>query len=160
MGSSQGNGFFTVKTADGNRYTRDGRFLRDAEKMLVTIEGYPVLDDAAQTIELPDGEVTVAADGSISVNGTAVATLGIGVFADPKTELQHTEGNLFTGPAASTSEETSQVAQGYLEASNANPSQLMTQLVEVSRSYEAAQKMVQNHDELLGKTIASLGRIG
>lgn len=156
----QGNGFFTVKTADGNRYTRDGRFLRDAEKMLVTIEGYPVLDDAAQTIELPDGEVTVAADGSISVNGTAVATLGIGVFADPKTELQHTEGNLFTGPAASTSEETSQVAQGYLEASNANPSQLMTQLVEVSRSYEAAQKMVQNHDELLGKTIASLGRIG
>jgi len=40
------------------------------------------------------------------------------------------------------------------------PSQLMTQLVEVARSYEAAQKLVQNQDELLGKTIASLGRIG
>ena len=52
------------------------------------------------------------------------------------------------------------VVQGYLETSNANPSQLMTQLVEVARSYEAAQKLVQNHDELLGKTIASLGRIG
>jgi len=156
----QGNGFFSVKTPDGNRYTRDGRFLRDAENTLVTVEGYQVLDDAGQPIELPDGEVSVAADGAISVNGTAVAALGIGVFTDPETELQHTEGNLFTGPTASTSEEVPQVVQGYLEASNANPSQLMTQLVEVARSYEAAQKLVQNQDELLGKTIASLGRIG
>jgi flagellar basal-body rod protein FlgF len=156
----QGNGFFTVKTPDGNRYTRDGRFLRDAENTLVTVEGYQVLDDAGQPIELPDGEVSVTSDGAISVNGTAAAQLGIGVFEEPDTELQHTEGNLFTGPTASTSEEVPQVAQGYLEASNANPSQLMTQLVEVARSYEAAQKMVQNHDELLGKTIASLGRIG
>jgi flagellar basal body rod protein FlgG len=36
----------------------------------------------------------------------------------------------------------------------------MTQMVEVGRSYEAAQKMVQNQDELIGKSIASLGRIG
>ncbi len=156
----QGNGFFTVKTADGNRYTRDGRFLRDAENTLVTVDGYQVLDDAGQTIELPDGEVSVSPEGILSVNGTEVATLGIGVFADPEAELEHTEGNLFTGPAASTGEEVPQVVQGYLETSNANPSQLMTQLVEVGRSYEAAQKLVQNQDELLGKTIASLGRIG
>ena len=156
----QGDGFFTVKTPDGNRYTRDGRFLRDADNTLVTIDGYQVLDDAGQPIELPDGEVSVGQDGAISVNGTAVATLGIGVFAKPETELKHTEGNLFTGPTASTSEEVPQVAQGYLETSNANVSQLMTQLVEVGRSYEAAQKLVQNQDELLGKTISSLGRLG
>jgi len=156
----QGNGFFTVKTPDGNRYTRDGRFLRDADNNLVTVDGYQVLDDAGQPIQIPDGEVSVAYDGAITVNGEAVATLGIGVFADPAAELQHTEGNLFTGPAASTGDEVPQVVQGVLESSNANPSQLMTQLVEVGRSYEAAQKLVQNQDELLGKTIASLGRIG
>jgi flagellar basal body rod protein FlgG len=156
----QGNGFFTVKTPDGNRYTRDGRFLRDADNTLVTVEGFQVLDDAGQAIQLPDGEVGVADDGTITVNGENVAKLGIGVFDNPQTELQHTEGNLFTGPAASTSEDVPRVVQGYLEASNANPSQMMTQLVEVARSYEAAQKLVQNHDELLGKTIASLGRIG
>ena len=156
----QGNGFFTVKTPDGNRYTRDGRFIRDADNTLVTVDGFQVLDDASQPIELPDGDVSVAQDGAITVNGTAVATLGIGVFADPAAELQHTEGNLFSGPAASTGEDVPQVVQGYLEMSNANVSQLMTQLVEVGRSYEAAQKLVQNQDELLGKTIASLGRIG
>jgi flagellar basal-body rod protein FlgF len=156
----EGNGFFTVDTPDGQRYTRDGRFLRDADNNLVTVDGYQVLDDAGQPIQLPDGDISVAPDGAISVNGTAVATLGIGVFTNPETELQHTEGNLFTGPAASTGEEVPRVVQGYLETSNANPSQLMTQLVEVARSYEAAQKLVQNQDELLGKAIASLGRIG
>jgi len=156
----QGNGFFSVKTPDGNRYTRDGRFLRDADNTLVTVEGFQVLDDAGQPIQLPDGEISVAASGAISVNGTAVATLGIGVFTDPRAELQHTEGNLFTGPTASTGEDVPQIAQGYLEISNANPTQLMTQLVEVARSYEAAQNLVRNQDELLGKSIASLGRIG
>ncbi len=156
----QGNGFFTVKTPDGNRYTRDGRFMRDADNTLVTVDGYQVLDDAGQPITVPDGEVSVTPDGAISVNGTVAATFGIGVFANPETELQHTEGNLFTGPAASTGEDVPQVVQGYLETSNANISQLMTQLVEVGRSYEAAQKMVRSQDELLGKTIASLGRIG
>lgn len=156
----QGNGFFTVDTPDGQRYTRDGRFLRDADNNLVTVDGFQVLDDAGQPIQLPDGDVSVSPDGAISVNGEEVATLGIGVFADPEAELQHTEGNLFTGPAASTGEDVPRVVQGYLETSNANPSQLMTQLVEVARSYEAAQKLVQNQDELLGKTIASLGRIG
>ena len=156
----QGNGFFTVQTPDGNRYTRDGRFLRDADNTLVTVDGFQVLDDAGQPIELPDGEVSVSAEGAITVNGTVVGTFGIGVFADPEAELQHTEGNLFNGPATSTGEDVPQVVQGYLVASNANVSQLMTQLVEVGRSYEAAQKLVQNQDELLGKTIASLGRIG
>lgn len=156
----QGNGFFTVKTPDGNRYTRDGRFLRDAQNNLVNVDGFQVLNATGQPIQLPAGEVSVAADGTLSVNGTAAGQLGISVFSNPETELKHTGGNLFSGPAASTGTEKPSVAQGYLEASNANPSLLMTQLVEVARSYEAAQKMVQNHDELLGKTIASLGRIG
>lgn len=156
----QGNGFFRVNTPDGDRYTRDGRFLRDADNNLVTVDGFKVLDSTGQPIQLPDGEVSVASDGTITVNGENVAQLGIAVFANPETELQHTEGNLFTGPAASTGTDVPRIAQGYLETSNANPSQLMTQLVEVARSYEAAQKLVQNQDELLGKAIASLGRIG
>jgi len=155
-----GNGFFTVKTPDGNRYTRDGRFLRDSDNTLVTVDGYQILDDAGQPITLPDGDVSVDTAGAITVNGTAVATLGVGVFADPAAELEHTEGNLFSAAAAPTGTDVPQVVQGSLETSNANPSQLMTQLVEVGRSYEAAQKLVQNQDELLGKTIASLGRIG
>ncbi len=156
----QGDGMFQVKTPNGNLYTRDGRFTRDANNTLVTVEGYQVLNSTGQVIQLPTGDVGLAPDGTITVNGTTVTKLGFGVFTNPELELVHSQGNFFTGPAASTSKTVPQVVQGYLESSNANPTQLMTQLVEVSRSYEAAQKMVQNNDELLGKTIASLGRIG
>jgi flagellar basal-body rod protein FlgF len=156
----QGKAMFRVQTADGERFTRDGRFIRDANNTLVTVEGYKVLDSGGQEITLPEGEVVLAADGTLSVNGTDVTQLGFGVFDNPESELQHVGGNFYTGPAASTSQDLPQVMQGYLEASNANPSQLMTQLVEVARSYEASQKMVQNQDEMLGRTIASLGRIG
>jgi flagellar basal-body rod protein FlgF len=156
----QGNGFFRVRTSDGTRYTRDGRFLRDAQNNLVTTEGYAVLNDANQPIKLPEGDISVAQDGTISINGKAATKLGISAFAKPETELVSDKGNLFKGPAQSTTPLNTQVAQGYLEMSNSNPSYLMTEMIQVARSYEAAQKMVQNQDELLGKTISSLGRIG
>jgi flagellar basal-body rod protein FlgF len=156
----QGNGFFRVSTADGTRYTRDGRFLRNTQNKLVTVEGYAVLNDSNQPITLPEGTLSVGQDGTLSVNGTVVTKLGISAFAKPETELNSDKGNLFAGPAQSTTQVNAQVAQGYLEMSNSNPSYLMTEMIQVARSYEAAQKMVQNQDELLGKTISSLGRIG
>jgi flagellar basal body rod protein FlgG len=156
----QGDGFFRVRTTDGTRYTRDGRFIRDAQNNLVTVEGFNVLDANNQPIVLPEGILSVSQEGVLTVNGAAAGTLGLSTFADPKTELERDRGNYFIGPDQSTGTGQPVVAQGMLEMSNANATRLMTEMVEVARSYEAAQKMVQNQDELLGKTIASLGRIG
>jgi flagellar basal-body rod protein FlgF len=156
----EGPGFFRVQTADGVRFTRDGRFIRDAQNNLVTVEGFKVLNTTNQPIKLPEGILGVSEQGVLSINGTTVATLGLSIFKDPKTELTRDRGNLFIGPAASTATGTPIVAQSMLEMSNANPTRMMTEMVEVARSYEAAQKMVQNQDELLGRTIATLGRIG
>lgn len=156
----EGNGLFRVKTPEGECYTRDGRFIRDAENNLVTVEGYKVLGEDGQPIQLPEGEFSVAHDGTIAINGEEAGRLGRVVFQDPKTELKRGRGNLYTGPADSTGEDPGVVVQGALEMSNVNATQLMAQMVEAGRSYEAAQKMVQNQDELIGKTIATLGRIG
>ena len=160
----QGDGFFRLQTPDGERYTRDGRFIRDAAGSLVSVEGFPVLDAAGQPIVLPDGTVGLAPDGAISVNGAQVAQLGIAVFANAEADLERDRGNLFIAlqppqGAPQGALQGVQVLQSYLEMSNANPTQLMANLVEVGRSYEAAQELVQNQDDLLGKTIASLGRI-
>lgn len=156
----EGEGFFQVQTPDGERFTRDGRFLRDAEGNLVTFQGYAVLSDSGQPIRLDAGEVMVTSEGLVLVNDEEVATLGVFTFEDPEVNLERTEGNLYTAITPPTGEGIGRVAQGYLEMSNANPTQIMAQLVEVARSYEAAQQMVQNQDELLGKTISILGRIG
>jgi flagellar basal-body rod protein FlgF len=155
----QAEGFFTVSTPDGIRYTRDGRFLRDAQSTLSTVEGYPVLAANGQPIRLPDGDISVGPDGTLYSGTTVVAKLGIATFKDPEQELVRTRGNLFSGPAQSTGQGAApQVVQGALEGSNANPTTLMADMTEIVRSYEMAQKMVQNEDELTGKTIASLGR--
>lgn len=155
-----GPGFFRVKTPDGERYTRDGRFLVDSSGSLITVNGYAVLNSSGQPIKLPDGEINFADDGTISVNGDAVGQLGIASFNDPRKELVRDDNNTFAALGTPTGTEKGMVVQAYLEGSNSNAASLMTQLVQVTRSYEAAQQLVSNQDELLGKTIASLGRIG
>jgi len=156
----QGEGFFHVRTPDGDRYTRDGRFLRDAEGSLVTIDGHAVLDDNGQPIQLEDGIAGISTDGTITVDGNDAGRLGLAAYENPRAALVRSEGNLYTALQDPQADATVQVAQGALEMSNSNPTQLMAQLVEVARAYEAAQQMVQNQDELLGKTISMLGRIG
>jgi flagellar basal-body rod protein FlgF len=155
-----GAGFFRVKTPSGERYTRDGRFLKDAQGNLVTVNGYNVLNSSGSPIKLVDGEVSIGTDGSISVDGSAAGQLGIASFLDPEKQLKRDGENTFRSDGTPNGTEKGTVVQGFLEMSNANPTQIMAQLVEVTRSYEAAQQMVSNQDELLGKTIASLGRIG
>ena len=155
--SIQGAGFFRIQTPDGERYTRDGRFSRDVNGNLVTIDGFQVLDDAGQVINLPEGNPAVSTDGSMTVNGQVIAKLGLAGFENPETELKRELPNTFTAEGGSTSPTVGTIQQGYLEMSNANPTQLMTQMVAVARAYEAAQQMVKVQDDLLGRTISRLG---
>jgi flagellar basal body rod protein FlgG len=155
-----GPGFFRIRTAAGERYTRDGRFLRDAQGNLVTTNGFNVLNAGGAPIKLGEGKINIAQDGTITVEGDAAGQLGIASFLTPETQLVRDGENAFSSTGAPNGTEKGIVAQGFLEMSNANPTRIMTQLVEVTRSYEAAQQMVSNQDELLGKAIATLGRIG
>ena len=157
----QGDGFFTVQTQAGTRYTRDGRFQRDANGQMVTVDGYHVLGANGAALSLPAGQVSVSSTGQIAVNGQAAGQLGLATFANPTTDLARDgqSGNMFqavTGPAAGAA---GSVQQGYLETSNLDVSQLMTQMISVGRAYEAAQRMVQVQDTLLGKSISSLGGV-
>lgn len=154
----QGAGFFRVMTPNGERYTRDGRFARDLDGNLVTIDGYKVFDESGSEINLADGEVTVSNDGTILVDGVEAGKIGLASFENPETELTRDAANTFSASGAPTGEEIGTIEQGYLEMSNANSADLMTQMVAVARAYEAAQSMVQNQDELLSKTISTLGK--
>ena len=73
----EGEGFFQVQTPNGPRYTRDGGFHRTPGGQLVTAAGDPVLSAAGQLISVPPGQVSVGADGALSVAGGVVATVGV-----------------------------------------------------------------------------------
>jgi len=153
-----GAGFFRIRTPEGERYTRDGRFSRDASGQLVTVDGNLVLSASGQPIKLAEGEPTISTSGDIMINGVAGGKIGLAVFADTTTLTRDGE-NTFSSTAAPTTTGAGTIFQSTLEQSNVDSAQLMTQMIEISRSYQAAQQMVQNQDELLGKAISTLGRV-
>jgi len=153
----EGDGFFIIQTANGVRYTRDGRFSRDASGHLVTVDGNLVLNSSNQPITLPEGEVNVSTDGTIYIEGTESGTIGLAYFEDITTMTRDGE-NTFTSTATPATTGGGLILQNTLEQSNVDSAKLMTQMIEISRSYQAAQQMVQNQDELLGRTISTLGK--
>src|SRR5262245_48269094 len=63
----EGDGFFVVRTAAGERYTRDGHLKLDAQGRLVTADGDPILSDGGE-ITIPPGQsdIKIARDGTVS----------------------------------------------------------------------------------------------
>ncbi|HUJ73256.1 MAG TPA: flagellar basal-body rod protein FlgF [bacterium] len=148
-------GFFTVRTPQGERYTRDGSFRLDKDNQLVTTDGYPVLGKSGPLV-LKGNEVTVAQDGTISVDGKPVGGFKVTAFPDPE-RLQKLGGNLFAPVDAANNPrvmEGVQMAQGYLESSNVNPVRELTRMIEANRAYTSMQKAVSSADEMNQRAIS------
>jgi flagellar basal-body rod protein FlgF len=154
-----GNGFFRVQTDAGERYTKDGRFIKDAAGILKTVDGNNVLAEGGGTITLPTGDISITTNGQISVDGVDVAKIGVAYFKDPAASLTRDGENTFTGTGAETGSTKVTVQQYALESSNADLTQVMTQMIQTNRAYQAAQRLVQNQDSLLGKSISTLGQL-
>lgn len=148
-----GDGFFSVQTPQGVRFTRNGQLTLDGQSRLVTSTGNPVLDDQGHPIILPAGTPTIAADGAITVSGKQVAKLGL-------TTVDVTESlgdGLYTGTVKGAAKGT--IKQGALEGSGADPMTSMVDLIESMRAYEAGQRVLHAIDDSLGKAI-SAGSMG
>jgi flagellar basal-body rod protein FlgF len=115
----EGEGFFQVQTANGLRYTRDGGFHRTPQGQLVTEAGDSVLSSTGQKIPIPPGQVTVGVDGTVSVAGGVVAT--VGVFTFPKgTQLTPEGVNHYLAPegVAPAISKNAAIHQGSIEGAN------------------------------------------
>ena len=155
------NAFFEVETETGERfYTRNGAFLINKEGYLVTTDNYKVLGE--------EGYIQTDTYGKISVSGTAQVTdengnylgrLAVRSFENPQS-LERLGSNYLGATDDSVYMEfQGEVKQSYLEASNVNTVNEMVDMIEVTRAYEANQKVLQANDELLSKS-TSIGRLG
>lgn len=136
----EGQGFFALRTAQGVRYTRDGSFHRSQTGMLVTQAGEPVLSSTGQPIPIPPGEVSVGADGVLSVAGGAVASVGIFIFP-PSAQLVAEGANryLAAGGSATTALDFT-VHQGAIESANQDAVQGTLDLLVMQRQAEMMQR--------------------
>lgn len=155
----EGSGFFMVATPEGERLTRAGAFMPDAEGRLVTADGAPVLDDGGAPITLPAGAqaVNVGSDGTVSADGQPVARVGLFEVEDPAS-LQHRGGTLFEALEAPVPAEEARLRQGFLEASNVNPVFEVSRMIEVQRSYELGQTLLDREDERIRAAITAMTR--
>lgn len=159
--SITGDGFFSVSTATGTAYTRDGRFTIDPNGKLITHDGKPVLDDAGAeiTMDLAAGQPTIKKDGTISQNGIDVGKLGVVNFARPGA-LEKTGDNLWRAvnqnpiPA-----ENYEVVQGMVEGSNVVAIRELTNIMEISRAFESATRLQRQTEDLRSKAIERLSRV-
>ncbi len=155
-----GDGFFRIQTPDGERYTRDGRFTRDENGHLVTVDRNLLLDTDGQPLVVPPGEAAIASKGQITVDGQAIGQIGLAGFAQPDTELKRDGQNLFAAVAgAPSTASTASVHQGFIETSNVDVTRAMASMMSVARAYEAAQRAIQLQDEMTGKAVNEIGRV-
>jgi flagellar basal-body rod protein FlgF len=137
----EGQGFFAVQTAHGLRYSRDGGFHRSPAGMLVTQAGEPVLSSASQPIPIPPGEVSVGANGVISVAGGAVATVGVFTFPSGA-DLVPEGANRYVAPSGINAAIAAgaEVHQGAIESANEDVVQGTLDLMMMQRQAEMMQK--------------------
>lgn len=152
--------FFKVQDGATEAYTRDGAFTISPEGELVTKGGLPVLGDGGPIVIDPaQGPITVADDGNISQNGIAIGQLGLARF-DTLSVLSKDGDGLYRNASNAVPIDAAgaQVRQGMLEGSNVNPLVEITQLIEISRAYERATKMIENVTELSRRSVERLGK--
>lgn len=151
-----GDGYFVISTPDGDRYTRNGRFALDAAGQIVTGDGNPVTGDGGPlTVASEDGNLTVAADGTVSTEQGIIGKIQLVRFADPQA-LAAVGAGLYKTDASPEPDSASQLSQGMVEDSNVQPIIEMTNLIQVTRDYAAAQKMVEAEHERQLRAIANL----
>ena len=145
----EGDGFFLLDGPTGQFLTRAGVFTPSAEGELVTPDGYRLLDGGGSPVFIPPDAKTIsmAADGTLSADGRALALIGLFSPVD-QTDLQHRDGVRFEAPGGvepALTEAT--ILQGFVEGSNVDPIAEIARMIEVQRSYELGQKFMEKEDE-------------
>jgi flagellar basal-body rod protein FlgF len=155
----EGAGFFLIQTPDGERLTRAGSFMPNGQGDLVTPDGHPVLDAGGAPVFVPQGlgPVAIAPDGTISTGGQPVGQLGLVMPTDPA-GLTRQGGVMFEARGGFEPVQNGKMLQGFLEASNVNPTLQIARMIEVQRAYELGQNFLQQEDERIRGVIQAMGR--
>ena len=159
-----GNGFFQVQMPDGTTaYTRNGAWKLDSDGNIVNDDGLQLVPNI--TIPADATQISIGIDGTVSVlqSGAAemqqVGQIEIVNFINPA-GLHSSGDNLFLETGASGApiigiagqDGLGQIKQGFVEMSNVQLVEEMTELITGQRAYEANSKAITTSDAMLQTT--------
>ena len=168
-----GDGFFAISYTNkagetSVKYTRDGAFTVNQQGYLVTKDGDFVLNQAAAQagnpgqagyIQLnPNLPVVVDENGNYFQNDVLMGQIGVVDFADYNFLAKYGENMYDLVEGGPVQQSNAQISQGTLEMSNVNVVSEMVEMINVTRAYEANQKIIQTIDSTLEKAVNSIGK--
>ena len=154
----EGNGFFVIQTPQGERYTRDGGFMRRGDGILATRDGIPVVGQDGD-IHIGDGPAKIGEDGTIRVGDAVAGRLKVVAFDAPGSLVRESGARFRATDGSTPTESDARVVGGSLEAANVSVVERMATLTEISRAFEGLQRgisMIAN--DLDGRAISEFGR--
>lgn len=167
--SISGSGFFQVELPDGRTaYTRDGSFRVDANGVLVTGDGYPLVPNV--TLAAGSRSISISQSGIVSAvppgasEPEEITTITLATFPN-EAGLTRIGQNLYEAGGASGDpsvvnpgqQGAGTIQSGFLEGSNVQIVEEMVRMIMAQRCYEINSKGVMTADEMLS-TLNSLKR--
>ena len=151
----RGDGWIAVQTPDGEEaYTRAGNLHVDVNGQVRTGAGLPVLGDGGPLVVPPTTTVEIGADGTVSVLADGDVALAqvdrIKLVNPPEDQLEKREDGLVHLKEGGAAEPDALVRlhTGFLEGSNVNAVNEMTEILALTRQYEMQVKMMTQSQEL------------
>jgi flagellar basal-body rod protein FlgF len=144
-----GRGYLEIETDFGRFYTRNGRLMLDADGMIVTGAGHPVMstEDTPFFIAPNENTITVSRNGTVSTENGDIGRLRVVSFEDEQSLLRVEDGVYDAGEQEPEEIADAAIQQGMLEGSNVEATQQITHMIEVQRAYEAVQKMIETESQ-------------
>ncbi len=157
----EGQGFFQVLLPDGNTaYTRSGNLKMDGDGRITTSDGYPIQPEI--TIPEDAREITISETGVVSAilgSDTTSTELGnidlvdfinaAGLIAIGRNLFRETEASGTAVVGTPGSDGFGTLLQGYVENSNVNLVEEMTQMITTQRAYEINSNVITTSDEMM-----------
>lgn len=154
-----GKGWFSVFDGSSEAYTRNGSFKINANGMLTTAGGLPVLGSAGP-ISIPLGQgFQVSNDGyvyAISSNGVASQLDRLKIVDAALNQLVRKDNSLFYSTNILEQMDSPEVHAGYLESSNVNASTQLVDMISAARLFDMQMKSIQfakENDEAANRII-------
>jgi flagellar basal-body rod protein FlgG len=152
----QGDGFFSIETEIGPLYKRSMSMRKDLAGFLVTDTGDRVLGENGH-IFIGDNEFNIEKNGSVRIGDQVVDRLNVVDFAN-REGMEKAQNGAFTG-GGGMEQATGAVMQGFLESSNVELSEEMTNLIEISNKFTTNQKLIQMLDGINNIASNRLGKV-
>jgi flagellar basal-body rod protein FlgG len=157
----KGDGFFRVADEDGKVHlTRDGSFQLSPEGTLITRDGFKVQSSTGGNIQVGgEGELVISEEGQVRIGEEVRGQIAV-VDIEDRTKLSKVGGNRWAiDEDTELKKGTGAIAHRFLEASNVQPVRALTELIAVSRYYEAFQKGLEASGKLDDALNTQVGRI-